>query len=335
MAWIESHQELGAHPKTRKLARVLGISRPAVVGHLQFLWWWAMDYAQDGSLSRFDALDIALGAEWDEDAETFVQALTSCGFLSEKDDHLVIHDWHDYAGKLIERREKDAARKRGDRRPPDNTPQESAKTEPSNGTPTDVHRTAHVTVPNRTQPNPTEPPTGVTTAPSAQTPPRPVKQASGKKPVTVLANAERPPVSENPPAGPPPLLVDAPPAQPFDLLEALCDEVGADLSVLAKPQKDKQLSVAKRLVESGMTARDVRAMTRWLLGQDWVTSGVDLFLLEKQLGKWQMQGKPATTTAKPRGRAAATEQVFDDALSRTRGHPPPKPARYDNVFDVT
>ncbi len=328
MAWIESHQELGAHPKTRKLARVLGISRPAVVGHLQFLWWWAMDYAQDGSLARFDALDIALGAEWDEDAETFVQALTSCGFLADRDGELVIHDWHDYAGKLIERREKDAARKRGDRRPPDNTPEESSKPESSSGYPADIQRTAHVTVPNPTQPNRTEPPTGVTTAPGAQTPPRPVVTPGARPVIAAVPERNAPQMPPNPPEPP---SDDVPPAQPFDLLDAICDEIGADISTLARPQKDKQLGVAKRLVDSGMTVREVRDMTRWLLGQEWVTSGVDLFLLEKQLGKWQMQGKPPVAVVRSRGRPTATESVFDEALDETRRK---RGRDDDNVFDI-
>ena len=105
MTWIESHQSLGAHPKTRKMARLLGISRPAVVGHLQFLWWWATDYAQDGDLSRFDRLDIALGAEWDGDPDAFVAVLVDVGFLDEDDGDLAIHDWDEYAGRLIAMRE--------------------------------------------------------------------------------------------------------------------------------------------------------------------------------------------------------------------------------------
>ena len=34
MAWIEAHQELRNHPKTKKAARLLGISRPQMIGHL-------------------------------------------------------------------------------------------------------------------------------------------------------------------------------------------------------------------------------------------------------------------------------------------------------------
>jgi hypothetical protein len=155
VAWIESHQTLRDHPKTRKLARVLGISKPATIGHLQCLWWWATDYAEDGSLDRFDALDIAIGAEWDDDPETFVGALTDVGFLEQTDGGLVIHDWNDYAGKLIERRRANAERMRRARAEHDE--------------PDDTERATHVprtqraraerqnsTVPNQTKPDRTE-----------------------------------------------------------------------------------------------------------------------------------------------------------------------------------
>ena len=45
MAWIESHQELWRHPKTKKLARLLGVSVPTVVGHLHGIWYWALDFS--------------------------------------------------------------------------------------------------------------------------------------------------------------------------------------------------------------------------------------------------------------------------------------------------
>lgn len=111
MAWIESHQNLADHPKTRKLARILNISKPTTIGHLHCFWWWALDYADDGDISRFDSLDIAIGAEWDGDPEEFLQALIRSGFVDD-DDGLSIHDWWDYAGKLIERRRANAKRMR-------------------------------------------------------------------------------------------------------------------------------------------------------------------------------------------------------------------------------
>jgi len=116
MAWIESNQELARHPKAIKAARVLGISIPAVVGHLHFLWWWCLEYAQDGDLSRFDVSDIADAAGWEGDAEVFVTALINCGpgdsigFIEQTDLGLAIHDWMNYAGRLIEKRQANTKR---------------------------------------------------------------------------------------------------------------------------------------------------------------------------------------------------------------------------------
>lgn len=106
MAWIESHQEIAAHPKTRKLAQTLRIPKAQAIGHLHCLWWWALDYAVDGDLSRYDTADIALGAEWDGDPDVFVDALVdagsrgSSGFLDVGDDGYVIHDWDEHTGML-------------------------------------------------------------------------------------------------------------------------------------------------------------------------------------------------------------------------------------------
>ena len=111
MAWIESHQELGQHPKTKRLARGLGISLPATVGHLHYLWWWALSYAQDGDLARYKPEDVADAAMWDGDPKELVKSLVEAGFL---DNHnsLTIHDWDDYAGRLIAKRQANAERAR-------------------------------------------------------------------------------------------------------------------------------------------------------------------------------------------------------------------------------
>lgn len=112
MAWIESHQEVGRHPKTKKLARLLGISLPAAVGHLHYLWWWALDFAQDGVLDKYDAADLAEAIEWEGDGQALLDALIEAGYIDETEIGLVIHDWGVYAGKLLERRAKDRARKK-------------------------------------------------------------------------------------------------------------------------------------------------------------------------------------------------------------------------------
>jgi hypothetical protein len=123
MPWLPSHQELREHPKTRRLTVMLGVPRAQVIGHLHCLWWWALTYADDGDLTRFDSLDIALAAEWEGDPQTFVDALLGCGggggagFLDVRgDDGLWLHDWDEYGGKYVEKRRREADRLREHRK---------------------------------------------------------------------------------------------------------------------------------------------------------------------------------------------------------------------------
>ena len=66
-AWIESHQTLRNHRKTLRMARILSADKVLVIGALHCLWWWAVDYAEDGELTGYDAVEIAEGAGWEGD----------------------------------------------------------------------------------------------------------------------------------------------------------------------------------------------------------------------------------------------------------------------------
>lgn len=138
MAWIESHQTLRRHPKTLHLVTVLGIPLAQAVGHLHCLWWWALDYADDGDLTRFPAEVLGQAAEWPGDGIEFLNALVTTGFMNTDK---TIHDWMDYAGRLVERRKSDARRKYVQRT--------------SDGHP--MERGSTVTQPLPNQPLPTEP----------------------------------------------------------------------------------------------------------------------------------------------------------------------------------
>lgn len=153
VAWIESHQELARHPKTKRLARKLSVSLPAAVGHLHFLWWWAMDYAQDGSLAKFTNDDIADAVAWDGDADHLVNALIESGFIDHTDDGLIIHDWYEYAGRLIEKKEQNRERKRRSRAKKEEVTQMSHGSHADNRV-TDEGVTG---LPNQTKPNHTIP----------------------------------------------------------------------------------------------------------------------------------------------------------------------------------
>jgi hypothetical protein len=112
MAWLESHQELARHPKIRRFARVAGINIPTAIGHMHLLWWWAMDYAQNGDITRYTPCDIADAIFWEGEPEALFNALIDSGFLDSLDGSTVIHDWHEYAGKRLEQMAKDRERKR-------------------------------------------------------------------------------------------------------------------------------------------------------------------------------------------------------------------------------
>ena len=129
MSWIESHQSLGGHPKKDQLAELLwgaglqcDVADAAAIGILHRLWWWALDYAKDGDLSHYSDAVIAKGCHWGGDATLLVAALTEARFV---DRNRRLHDWEDYAGRLIDKRDQDALRKREGRR--------AAKKEPTHG----------------------------------------------------------------------------------------------------------------------------------------------------------------------------------------------------------
>ncbi len=119
-----------------RLAARVRACGPQVIGHLHYLWWWALDYAPDGDLSRFAAQEIAAAAEWNGDPDLWLAALGETGWI-DPDGHL--HNWHDYAGKLAEARARDRERKRVERiraRAQDRSPPTS------DGCPVDVRRTS-------------------------------------------------------------------------------------------------------------------------------------------------------------------------------------------------
>ncbi|MBC2722661.1 MAG: DnaD domain protein [Desulfosporosinus sp.] len=122
------------------------------MGHLHFLWWWCLEYANDGDLSKFDALDIAVAAGWEGDAGDFVTALVECGpgdsmgFIEQTDLGLAIHDWMDYAGRLIEKRQANTKR------------MQNARAKNKHVRNTGATRATNVQgLPYPTVPNPTEP----------------------------------------------------------------------------------------------------------------------------------------------------------------------------------
>jgi len=155
VAWIESHQSLAKHRKTIRAAGRLSVDRATLIGHLHFLWWWGLDnVGADGRLGDMTAYEIAAAAEWPGDPEQFLAALIEAGFIDDTPDGLVLHDWYDYAGKLIERREAERERsrqRRATRQTSEGQPAGNRAT--TGGRPADGRATTGGTVPNLTVPN--------------------------------------------------------------------------------------------------------------------------------------------------------------------------------------
>lgn len=163
MAYIPSHQSLREHPKLKRFARQLGIKEVHAIGHLHCFWWWSLDYAPGGCLRNHDALDIAIGSEWDGDAELYVQALIDCRFIDRSDSFgeneytYTVHDWDEYGGKYQEKLEKDRDRKRKER---EERRKSAGAPDVSDGRPTEIRRTARQGEERREENKPPKSPKG-------------------------------------------------------------------------------------------------------------------------------------------------------------------------------
>lgn len=139
-----------------------------------------MDYAENGNLSMYDSEDIADAAGWDDgDAQLFVDAMLECGpgdkagFLEMVDGNLIVHDWQNYIGRLIEKREQNRLRRAKSRTGTDVAQDDGGDTDnvthESRVTNNTVTQESQGYQHNRTVPNTTEPNRTNTT--SAKVPP--------------------------------------------------------------------------------------------------------------------------------------------------------------------
>jgi hypothetical protein len=63
-----------------------------------------MEFAPDGDLSKFDVEEIEIGAGWEGEDGTFLDAAIAAGYLDEDHGTLAVHDWSDYGGRLAGQR---------------------------------------------------------------------------------------------------------------------------------------------------------------------------------------------------------------------------------------
>jgi hypothetical protein len=313
MPWIESHTSLARHPKTLRLARILGIAVPAALGHMHLLWWWAIEYAPDGDVGRFDAAEVALACMWEGDETALLPALQRAGFV---DANGHIHDWHDYAGKLVDRRRRNAERMREDRAahvadaPSINSDACEARAAHVQGGPD-----ARVKLQNSTYRTvPTEPNTTNTTgqdrtnrvAPDADAPD--ASQTNDPAIGSILdARSEEPPPEETPRPGP--LAIPKPTEHPFRDLWTAFDQIFGEART--RTERGRRAKACEETRESRYTAAEiVLAAQHWpnVMGDATMTELGIVANLGKLLHGPQVNGRSNGTVT------AHTQRLTETAL---------------------
>jgi hypothetical protein len=297
--YIPSHAALGNHPKLRRLARTLAISRPAAVGHLHYLWWWSQEYAPDGDLSyqRYTAEDIADAALWDGDAHAFILALTSSGFVDDEDGRLLLHDWEEYGGKIVKDLAKDRERKRSKGTPPTSEaiPQTSAGVpKPSTGVPPEFQRNSGVDKIKREEIREEEKRKG-TRERAADKPPTPAD-------VQVIDSLSE--ITDD---------------KPYGMVAMLCEENDKEIAAMPTDWRKMQLGIAKRLLLNH-SIEQVQAYVRFRKTAWNGGTPFDLRHVEKDIGAWELAGNPATEPPRPMNGHANGRASPADKQERTRGN---------------
>lgn len=112
MNWIRLSSEYPRHRKVLRLVRRLG---PASEIYPIRLWLWAVEQSPSGSLRDIEAEELATIVGHAGDPAELWSAMESCGFIEKEDDGWRIRSWYEHQGILMERAEREAARKRRDR----------------------------------------------------------------------------------------------------------------------------------------------------------------------------------------------------------------------------
>lgn len=110
MPWIESHQKLERHPKLLDLCNKTGWNKDEALGKLHRLWWWTLDFAEDGVLKKYNPHQYLSPLTNDKlPAEKLLNILKDTNFI-DKDGK--IHHWWDYAGRYLKGKYKTSNPKR-------------------------------------------------------------------------------------------------------------------------------------------------------------------------------------------------------------------------------
>ena len=75
----------------------MGWTLPFTIGNLHLLWYWALDYAPTGDLTKFDPHQLTQNLRLGNATPAeFLDAMIQAGFIDRIGYTLIIHDWVDY-----------------------------------------------------------------------------------------------------------------------------------------------------------------------------------------------------------------------------------------------
>jgi hypothetical protein len=97
MAWIRSESGLPRHPKTLHLMKLMDIQLDQAIGRIHMLWWWCLDYAIDGDLSKQEAKVV------EHACSIPLRTLIRAGFVDSRP-YRRIHDWWENQGAYLRSR---------------------------------------------------------------------------------------------------------------------------------------------------------------------------------------------------------------------------------------
>lgn len=102
MAWLETHQGIENHPKRKMLSSLMKWDKHNTMGRLLSFWFWCLDYAPTGDLSKWNDALLAesVGLNADE-GKAFVDAMVQSGWIDRRNGMFRVHDWVEYAGRYL------------------------------------------------------------------------------------------------------------------------------------------------------------------------------------------------------------------------------------------
>jgi hypothetical protein len=109
LPWFRVEVDLTDHPKIHALEARVGDS---ALSYVVRLWSWTMRYAARGRLADGARTALESACRWRGVSGELVAALIATGFLDEVTGGLEVHDWWVSQGKVVEKAENDARRKR-------------------------------------------------------------------------------------------------------------------------------------------------------------------------------------------------------------------------------